>query len=102
MTWESRASIGLSATDYYKDHTVRVYEDRLAISRLDGKNVSWEEAQELKERYWPNSIAVEVFPPEGAVVNLRATRHLWRSPLLSEAVCEDCIHPEFNKENFDD
>lgn len=70
-------------------HWVRVYESRLAIARHDGQRMTWEELQDVKQQVWGDSPAVEFYPPEHAVVNLRHTRHLWRyAGRLPE-------HPEF-------
>jgi hypothetical protein len=41
--------------------------------------VSWDELQALKNCVWgEDSVALEVYPPAGMVINSGAWRHLWR------------------------
>jgi len=76
-------------------YKVRIYSDRLAIWRQDGKRLTWEEVQEVKQMVWGNTVAVEVYPVQADVVNERHTRHLWSTISIKEAVAKDCVHPEF-------
>lgn len=79
-----------------EEHNARIYEDRLAIWRKDGERLTWEELQQVKQMIWGDSIAVEVYPPQYAVKNLRHTRHLWRSDEITQAIQSTCSHPEFD------
>ena len=97
MRWKDRAGVGLIETQNIgSTHKVRVYSDRLAIWRQDGKRLTWEEVQEVKQMVWGNTVAVEVYPAQADVVNERHTRHLWSTSSITDAVAVDCAHPEFN------
>jgi hypothetical protein len=75
------------------DHVVREYSDRLAIWRCDGKRLTWEELQSVKTQVIGDRVAVEVYPADADVVNLRHTRHLWFGPQVDALSFK---HPEFN------
>jgi hypothetical protein len=94
-SWRDKAAIGLLETRTVGEHNVRVYADRLAIWRKDGRRLAWEELQAVKQSVWGDRVAVEVYPAQGDVVNLRHTRHLWTGPLLTAAVAAECTHCEF-------
>lgn len=96
MKWEEKASVGLLNVVHLRDHRVRVYDNRLAISRNDGQRLSWEEIQSVKEIIWGSILTIEIYPPEAEVVNKRHTRHLWKlSDDLVHSVRKSCTHPEF-------
>ena len=96
--WKQRASVGLIRTISAMDnYTVREYADRLAIWRKDGARLTWEELQAVKQAVWGNRVAVEIYPAEHEVVNLRHTRHLWHTERIAAAVMTDCRHPEFGR-----
>ena len=90
--WRERASVGLLRTIEIGEHRIREYADRLAIWRVDGERLGWEELQLVKELVWPGIVAMELYPAHKNVVNLRHTRHLWRAPA---SVIDKCRHPEF-------
>lgn len=94
-SWREKASVGLIETRTVGEHNVRVYADRLAIWRKDGKRLTWEELQTVKCAVWGDRVAVEVYPAQCDVVNLRHTRHLWTGSRLAEAVAAECKHVEF-------
>jgi hypothetical protein len=94
-SWRARANIGLLKTHYLEAHVVREYANRLAIQRHDGERMAWEELQAIKCSIWGDRVAIEVYPAQSAVVNLRHTRHLWWSPDLELAAVSGCRHPEF-------
>lgn len=94
--WKAKAAAGLIEVRELELHRVRIYKERLAISRNDGQRMTWEELQEIKQLIWGDAICVEVYPAADAVVNLRHTRHLWSSPSLTAAVIDSCRHPEFD------
>jgi hypothetical protein len=91
MTWRDKASVGLLRTLSVDGHRVREYADRLAVHSLPGEDsISWETLQKIKTIVWgTDAYAVEVFPADGDVVNLRPTRHLWRCDWRPPQ------HPEF-------
>jgi len=93
--FRSKASVGLLETRSVREHNVRVYADRLAVWRKDGKRLMWEELQAVKQAVWGDRVAVEVYPAQSDVVNLRHTRHLWTGPRIVEAVAAECTHIEF-------
>ncbi len=95
MNFRDRANCGLLETIELPGHRVRRYGDRIAVWRRDGERLSWEELQAVKQRVWGDRVAVEVYPAERDVVNLRHTRHLWSTPELAALVAETCRHPEF-------
>jgi len=80
------------------DYGVRVYVDRLAIYRLDGERLTWEEVQRVKTEFWGDKAAIEVYPADAEVINLRHTRHLWSTTDIEDTVNLCCVHPEFHNE----
>ncbi len=99
-SWREKASVGLIETHTVGEHNVRVYADRLAIWRKDGKRLTWEELQTVKCAVWGDRVAVEVYPAQCDVVNLRHTRHLWTGSRLAEAVAAECKHVEFANDDL--
>ena len=98
MTFKEKAEIGLLELRVIGlTYKVRIYQDRLAIWRQDGKRLTWEEVQEVKQMVWGDLIAVEVYPPQSDVINKRHTRHLWSTHDLRSTVLKDCIHEEFRR-----
>lgn len=93
--WGDIAAIGLLETRVLPEHRVRIYADRLAIWRKDGMRLTWEELQSVKQTVWGDRVAIEVFPADADVVNLRHTRHLWSTDILVSAVKSQCRHGEF-------
>jgi hypothetical protein len=57
-------------------------ESHLRVSRRDGKDgIGWDELQSVKnEVFGEEATCVEVYPPEGEVVNDANIRHLWLVP----------------------
>lgn len=91
--WENLHKIGLIRTENFMGFKVRLYRDRIAVTGKEDVNVSWMELQAIKNHYWGvEGIAVEWYPPQADVVNLRNTRHLWRIK------CPVSTHPEFEKD----
>lgn len=98
MNWNEAARRGLIAEWDLEHHHVREYENRLAISRNDGNRLTWEEVQAVKNQVWGKRIlAIELYPDQDKVVNLRHTRHIWRlrEGALEWAVRDACTHLEF-------
>ena len=95
LNFRNRANIGLLETRTVGEHNVRVYTDRLAVWRKDGRRLTWEELQAVKCAVWGDRVAVEVYPAQCDVVNLRHTRHLWTGLKLTDAVAAECTHVEF-------
>lgn len=95
--WRAKAADGLIETRTLDDHYVRVYWNRLAIWRKNGKRMGWEELQKVKQQIWGDKIAIEIYPAQTDVVNLAYTRHLWHTPLLQTVVKKVCLHKEFEK-----
>ncbi len=96
LKWEDRVLVDLQEYRTVGEHRIRIYQNRLAIWRLDGARMTWEELQKVKQAVWGDCVAVEIYPLQADVVNLRHTRHLWSSPLLRGAVNSECRHPEFD------
>lgn len=55
--------------------------DRLKCgSRKFNKFLNWDDLQAIKDRFWPNQIALEVYPPKRFIVNAADMRWLWVLP----------------------
>lgn len=54
----------------------------LKVSRIDGADgITWDELQRIKNEVWgEEQTAIEVFPPQGELVNDANIRHLWLVP----------------------
>lgn len=76
-----------------RDHLVQVFEEPGGIVRLSCQccdidaagdwvdGITWDELQRFKaEAGYGDREAVEVYPPEAAVVNVASIRHLWVLP----------------------
>jgi len=98
MNWKERSSIGLQKIEKIDGFVVRFYADRIAIQSWNDLAISWEQLQAVKNKALGDDvIAIEIFPPESNVVNLRNTRHLWFSPRIDD-LAEWLRHPEFGDE----
>lgn len=98
MSWKEKSSIGLQKIERIDGFLVRFYADRIAVQSRNDLAISWEQLQEVKNKALGNdTIAIEVFPPESKVVNLRNTRHLWFSPRVDD-LAQWLRHPEFGDE----
>jgi hypothetical protein len=97
MNWKDKAYQDLLEIVELELHKVRIYKDRIAIWRKDNERLTWEEIQEVKCKVWGDRTAIEIYPSECDVVNLRHTRHLWWSPELENMVKKVCQHKEFEK-----
>ena len=54
--------------------------------------VSWSTIQEIKDQFWPEQIAIEIFPPINQIVDASAMRWLWVLPkgaVLPFNLCSD-------------
>lgn len=94
--FNERARHGLlGRATYDGTHRVRFYEGRIAVSRVDGERLTWDELQAVKRQTIGDVTAIEVYPPKRMEVNLRHTRHLWYGPEVTRFVDKNCRHPEF-------
>lgn len=98
MKWDEKAAVGLLRQHDLSDHRIREYGNRLAIWRKDGARLTWNEVQQVKQSVWGDRVAVEVYPAQSDVINIKNTRHLWWSESLSALVAGECVHPEFSHE----
>jgi hypothetical protein len=57
----------------------------LKVWRRDGKGcISWDKLQEVKNAaFGPDATCIEIYPPQGKVVNELNMRHLWMIPDIS-------------------
>src|SRR5690606_36670419 len=88
-----RVTLAAIATRAESTHRVFEYVDRLAVH--NGDSLSWSDLAAFRDAIWGSTVAaVEVFPPAREVIDLRPTRHLWRSDLVDRAVreCSDRMH----------
>ncbi len=65
---------------------------RVAIKRTAGKTrkqaegrshsipITWDELQAIKDHFWPELIAIEIYPPKASIVNVADLRWLWVLP----------------------
>ena len=42
--------------------------------------ITWDELQAIKDFFWPGRIAIEIYPPKIAIVNVADLRWLWILP----------------------
>ena len=45
-----------------------------------GLPVTWDDLQAIKDHFWPEQIAVEVYPPHDSIVDVAEMRWLWVLP----------------------
>lgn len=65
---------------YHEEHAIRLTVCRTTLDCLGGwlSDITWDELQDLKSQCgYADKAAVEIFPPEGHVVNVANMRHLW-------------------------
>ena len=57
---------------------------KLKIKHFDDPRVAlpitWDDMQEIKDKYWPEQIGMEIFPPKDDVVNVADMRWMWILP----------------------
>jgi hypothetical protein len=51
-----------------------------ACQRGFAKPVTWDDLQAIKDHFWPERIAVEVFPPKSKIVDVADMRWIWVLP----------------------
>lgn len=51
--------------------------------RANALPVTWDDLQAIKSRFWPNRIAIEVYPPIDQLVNDADMRWLWVLPVTA-------------------
>lgn len=42
--------------------------------------ITWDQMQQIKDMLWPSRVAIEVFPPQKEIVNVRPMRWMWVLP----------------------
>jgi hypothetical protein len=95
MQWRKKANMGLLEQRSVGDFCIRIYKNRLAIWKKTGERLTWEELQNVKQIIWGNKVAVEIYPSENDVVNIKHTRHLWWTEKLEQTAKDECRHEEF-------
>lgn len=45
-----------------------------------GVPITWDDLQRIKDGFWPERIAVEVYPPRGKIIDVANVRWLWVLP----------------------
>src|SRR5690606_19474104 len=88
-----RVTLAATATRAESTHRVLEYADRLAVHH--GDSLSWSDLAAIRDAIWGSGVAaVEVFLPAREVIDLRPTRHLWRSDLVTRVVtgCSNSMH----------
>jgi hypothetical protein len=51
-----------------------------AMGRGYAKPITWDDLQAIKDHFWPERIAVEVFPPKSEIVDVADMRWIWVLP----------------------
>ena len=95
MKWIDRAKVDLIDTRIHGRYMVRRYPNRIAVQSAHEEPISWEDLQKVKREILGDVVAVEIFPKESEVVNLRNTRHLWFGECLDN-ITTTFTHPEFH------
>jgi hypothetical protein len=44
------------------------------------KPITWDDMQAIKDYFWPDQIAIEIFPPHDKIVNVADIRWMWVLP----------------------
>lgn len=51
-----------------------------SLKRGYGLPITWDDLQAIKDRFWPERIAIEVYPPRESIVDVADMRWLWVLP----------------------
>ena len=51
-----------------------------AMDRKYSKPITWDDLQAIKDHYWPERIAIEIFPPRSQIVDVADMRWMWVLP----------------------
>lgn len=60
-------------------HT-RASSPQQAMGRGFAKPISWDDMQAIKDHFWPERIAVEIYPPREKIVDVADMRWMWVLP----------------------
>lgn len=68
----------------------------ISVSSNEERSLSWEELQEIKDRYYSELDFIEVYPKNKEIVNKANVRHLihikeWKCPKLSDLEVESLV-----------
>ena len=68
----------------------------LTVTNDTEESLSWEQLQEIKDRYFPGLNFIEVYPKKDQIINKANERHLihikdWQCPMLSDLEIESDI-----------
>lgn len=68
----------------------------LTVTNDTEESLSWEQLQEIKDRYFPGINFIEVYPTKDQIINKANERHLihiigWQCPMLSDLEIESDI-----------
>lgn len=94
MNWKQKSKVDLIAIEHVDEYSVRIYPNRIAIQSEEEDAISWETLQAIKTKILGDVMAIEIFPPNSEVVNLKNTRHLWYSECLKD-LTKTFTHAEF-------
>jgi hypothetical protein len=75
-------------------HT-RAKNQKQVMSRGYAKPVTWDDLQAIKDHFWPDRIAVEIFPPKDKIVDVADMRWIWvlpRGAVLPFNLQRDSLH----------
>lgn len=95
MNWKQKSKVDLIRVEHVDEYTVRIYPNRIAIQSEKDDAISWEILQAVKSKILGDVMAIEIFPPNIEVVNLRNTRHLWYGDCLKD-LTKTFTHAEFS------
>lgn len=94
MNWKQKSKVDLIRIEHVDEYSVRIYPNRIAIQSEKEDAISWETLQAIKCKIIGDAIAIEIFPANADVVNLRNTRHIWYGECLKD-LTKTFTHPEF-------
>lgn len=94
MNWKQKSKVDLIEIRQVGEYSVRIYPNRIAIQSDKPDAISWETLQAIKSEVLGDVMAIEIFPHNSQVVNLKNTRHLWFSEDLKD-LTKTFTHPEF-------
>lgn len=70
--WEGTLRVSVKHTSAKKPSQI--------MKRGYAKPITWDDMQAIKDHFWPERIAIEVFPPRDKIVDVADMRWMWVLP----------------------
>lgn len=88
LVWERNIAPAAAGTPWDGIIRVSVKHTRASntseyLQRGFGLPVSWDDLQAIKDRFWPERIGLEVYPPRDCIVDVADLRWLWVLPVTA-------------------